>query len=236
MAIESEINAQNESHKDIKQRAIMNFDFVNNKKKVIEDKLYSVKPLIKKAKESVLGIKKSHIDELRALRSPPKIVQKVIHCGLYFIYGIKTTNKDKWQDIRKNVTFKFVQSILDYDTLQLLNEDGYAKMKYIYDHFFIDPEFTFERANIASKVAGPLISFIDSQIKYAQVLGEVKPLIDEIDKLKDEVLESEAKMKEVIRIDNELNRKIKKCRGEMLRMIGYIKVGHKYMMHYNVNS
>ena len=101
MEIETEIDKQDKEHSHIKTRALNNFNTVNNKKVQIESKLYSVKPLLTKAKESVLGIKKSHIDELRALRTPPNVVQKVIKCGLFFIYGIKSTNKDKWQNIRK---------------------------------------------------------------------------------------------------------------------------------------
>ena len=112
--------------------------------------------------------------------------------------------------------------------MELVEHKGKEKVKTIQYKWFSDPEFTYDRAIKASKVAGPLVTWIQSQIKYADVLVKVKPLIDEIKELERKLRFSESEVRRAELLDIELSKKIKICRGEMLEMVGYRKIGNRY--------
>lgn len=149
----------------------------------------------------------------------------VIECTIFLV---RNEMKKDWLDTKKLVTFKFVKQVLAFDTWGLLENQGKKQLKIMQKKWLDNTEFTFERANYQSKVAGPLVNWIHSQVKYAAVLTKVKPLIDEIKELESKLKHSQNQIKKAEALDIDLQAKIKICRGEMLEMVGYRKIGNRY--------
>ena len=56
-------------------------------------------------------------------------------------------------------------------------------------------EFTFERANRASKACGPLVQWVEAQVNYSEILDRVGPLREEVGQLEEEALQTKAEAK-----------------------------------------
>ena len=200
----------------------------NEKKLYVEDQLRKVQPLVERAKEALKQISRAEVDELRALRAPPTIAHTVLNCVIFVIYGKKPKKNESWQDVRKLVTYKTIKDIINFDTLNMVETDGNKKIQYVIKKFISDDQFTVERANLASKILGPCISWVEAQLKYAGVLNEIKPMLDEIKQLQKKIQKSNEEIERTTKLSQEISDEIKKCRGEMLEMIGYVRVGDRY--------
>merc|ERR1712154_684929 len=80
-------------------------------------------------------------------------------------------------------------------------------------------DFNEERANKASKVAGPLVKWVKSQLKYSELLDIVRPMLKELKFCCDVV--------------NKLEVKISKARQEINEMVeNMIKMQDKYDLYH----
>lgn len=129
----------------------------------IELELAEIKPALEAAQKAVSNINKKQLNEIKALRKPPKVVEMTLNCVLTLM-GIKT--KD-YKDVQKAVGRKdFIPQILKFNTMKIQERTR----KKIQKKYLAEEDFTFERANKASKVAGPLVQWVYAQIKVAHLL------------------------------------------------------------------
>merc|ERR1719320_2235019 len=86
-----------------------------------------------------------------------------------------------WKEVQKMLGDKnFIPMILKFDT----NKVSEKVRKKINRRYISNEEFTFERANKASKVAGPLVMWVKAQVKFAHLLDSVEPMTREIRELR----------------------------------------------------
>eukprot|EP01083_Nonionella_stella_P196808 723923_1 len=83
-------------------------------------------------------------------------------------------------------------------------------------------DFNEERANKASKVAGPLVKWSQSQCFYAKMLEVVRPMMKKVDKLKKDLGRKQTQL--VMNVDKvrKLESKIGTARTEINEMVNHM--------------
>lgn len=186
-----------------------------------EAELAKAKPLLEEAKKLVSTISKRQLDEIRVLKKPPAVVELVMS-AVAVILGNKIKS---WKDIQKILAnSKFVPSIMNFDTMQLKKKTREEVVKYVKHE-----DFNEERANKASKVAGPLVKWVKSQVKYSELLDIVRPMQKEIKVLKKRLDKKQKQLKMCYDVINELELKISSARTEISDMVNnMIELQDKY--------
>merc|ERR1712176_1417405 len=125
-------------------------------------------------------------------------------------------NKIKgWRDIQRVIANpKFVSLVLEFDTMNLTKTLRERSEKYTKEK-----DFNEERANVASKVAGPLVKWIESQLEYSRLLDIVRPLMKHIKKLKKELAKKQKELSVTAEIVNGLESEIKNARKDINDMV-----------------
>eukprot|EP00486_Rosalina_sp_Unknown_P003106 CAMPEP_0201574314 /NCGR_PEP_ID=MMETSP0190_2-20130828/18745_1 /ASSEMBLY_ACC=CAM_ASM_000263 /TAXON_ID=37353 /ORGANISM="Rosalina sp." /LENGTH=606 /DNA_ID=CAMNT_0048002403 /DNA_START=108 /DNA_END=1928 /DNA_ORIENTATION=+ len=186
-----------------------------------EAELAKAKPLLEEAKKLVSTISKKQLDEIRVLKKPPAVVELVMS-AVAVILGNKIKS---WRDIQKVLSnSKFVPSIMNFDTMTLKKKTREEVVKYVKHE-----DFNEERANKASKVAGPLVKWVISQVKYSELLDIVRPMQKEIKVLKKKLDKKQKQLKMCYDVINELELKISGARTEISDMVNnMIEMQDKY--------
>merc|ERR1712130_629092 len=110
---------------------------INERTKAVEAELAEAKPALEAAQKAVSNINKKQLNEIKALKKPPKMVEMTLNCVLTLM-GIKT--KD-WKDVQKILGGKdFIPQILKFDT----NKVAEKTRKKIQKKYLSDEEFTYE--------------------------------------------------------------------------------------------
>merc|ERR1712154_597479 len=198
---------------------------IDGRTKVVEKELAAAKPLLEAAKKLVSNMDKNQLNEVRALKKPPAVVELVMSA-----VAVMLGNKIKtWRDIQKILANpKFVPSILEFDAMNLRKKKREQCLKYIKHK-----DFNEERANKASKVAGPLVKWVKSQLKYSELLDIVRPMLKEIKLLKKKTEKKEKQLKLCCDVVNKLEVKISKARQEINEMVeNMIKMQDKYDLYH----
>lgn len=79
----------------------------------------------------------------------------------------------QWADVRRNVADRnFIKNVIDFNTDNL---DKSVKNNII-QHYLKNTEWDVEKIYKASQAAGPLALWVESQIRYADILLKVDPL------------------------------------------------------------
>jgi dynein heavy chain 1 len=143
------------------------------RKETVERELSEAEPALISAKQSVQNIRKSQLDEVRALARPPKAVQLTMEMVCVMI---GETNID-WAEIRKVIRRDdFIATVVNFDPLSLTPK----QIKNVQDSYLSNSEVDYAAVDRASKACGPLYQWASSQIKYATILKKIKPLRDEM--------------------------------------------------------
>lgn len=86
-----------------------------------------------------------------------------------------------WADTKKEIAKKdFIKSVLDFSTDNLAPA---VKNKLI-TNYLKSEQWSVEKIYNSSQAAGPLALWVESQIRYADILLKVDPLKKEVDELK----------------------------------------------------
>ena len=142
------------------------------RKESAQEKLADAEPAVAKAQESVQGIKKAHLDEVKAFGRPPPKVQMTMEA----LCGLLGKGKVEWKDIRRLIIQPdFIPSILNFDSNKIT--PGVRKMLKPYME---NPDWTYESVNRASKACGPLVMWCRAQLYYAEILHNIEPLRNEV--------------------------------------------------------
>lgn len=164
---------------------------INVRKEEAQRDLDEAEPALKSAMQSVRGIKKRDLDEVRNLARPPNNVKLTLEC-VALMLGEKNI---EWADVRKLLSKgDFIPSILNFDADKLsAKQIKMVKDKYIDGN----PDLTVESVTRSSKACGPLFKWAESQIKYSSVYNRVQPLREEVEKLESEAAVVKDKKKSI---------------------------------------
>jgi len=194
---------------------------INIRTRQCESELAEAKPLLEAAQKLVSTISKTQLNEIRVLKKPPAVVELVMSA-----VTVMLGNKIKsWKDIQKILSKPtFVASIIEFKTISLKKKTREECKKYVKHQ-----DFNEERANKASKVAGPLVKWVKSQVKYSELLDIVRPMQKEIKVLKKRLNKKQKQAKVCIELVNELEIKISKAHTDINQMVeNMIKLQDEY--------
>lgn len=151
---------------------------ISAKKAVAERDLAKAEPAVEEAKKSVSSIQKAHLDELRALRKPPAMIQRVLEAVCMMLgHG-----KLDWERVRKVLTDQgFIPQIVGFDSKAI----PAAVRAELSAQYLSDETFNFENANKASKACGPLVKWLVAQVEFSEILNRVAPLREEVARLEE---------------------------------------------------
>eukprot|EP01113_Clastostelium_recurvatum_P011812 TRINITY_DN1605_c0_g1_i1.p1 TRINITY_DN1605_c0_g1~~TRINITY_DN1605_c0_g1_i1.p1 ORF type:complete len:4689 (+),score=1530.43 TRINITY_DN1605_c0_g1_i1:285-14351(+) len=170
-----------EQKKKEAQELQVKLDIQNKEIEVQKERAYAdlgkAEPAVQDAQEAVNGIKRKHLEEVKALPKPPDAVRLACEAVCMMLTG----KKFEWGDIRKKIMEPtFISSIVNFDTKKEMN----AKLRGMIEKNYLEnPTFTFEKVNNASKACGPLVKWVLAQQTYSDILDRIKPLRDLIEKL-----------------------------------------------------
>mmetsp|Transcript_28347 Transcript_28347/g.57801 ORF Transcript_28347/g.57801 Transcript_28347/m.57801 type:complete len:2891 (+) Transcript_28347:3-8675(+) len=153
---------------------------IAERKESAQRDLDEAEPALISAKNSVKGIKKRDLDEIRNLGRPPNNVKLTLEC-VAIMLGEKSV---EWGDVRKLLAkSEFIPSILSFDVDKLTSR----QIKIVRDKYLDgNEELTVESVMRSSKACGPLYQWAESQIKYSSIYNSIQPLREEVEQLEKE--------------------------------------------------
>merc|ERR1711971_399989 len=177
--------------------------------------------MMEAARKLVSSIEKRQLDEIRVLKKPPAVVELV--CSAVVI----TLGNDiqNWRDIQKAMAKStFIKEMLQFDTMRLKKKTREEVAKYLKRE-----DFNEDRANKASKVAGPLVRWVKSQVRYSELLDIVRPMQKEIRVLKKRLEKKQKQLTGVVKLVGGLEQKIEQARRDIKEMVqNMIKLQDEY--------
>ena len=217
------VNDQNAAEKRKVEAERMNLEVtrqqeeITERGKAAEDELGEAEPALIAAQESVKGIKKSQLDEIRGMARPPDNVRMCLE-AVAIMLGER---KLDWSEIRKMLNNKeFIPNVLKFD----LDRLGERQIMVVKDNYLGDSNLTVESVTRSSKACGPLYSWVRSQIMYSEIYNNVLPLREEVDRLRrvaSEVMEKKEEVEEEVR---ELERSIAQYKSDYAGLIRSVEV------------
>ena len=150
---------------------------INERKAEAQRDLDGAEPALIAAQQSVQGIKKRDLDEIKALARPPDNVRLTLEC-VAIMLGEKKT---EWALVRKILAKSdFIPNILNFNADQLTDKQTkIVREKYLDGN----PDLTLEKVKKSSKACGPLYAWAESMVKYSTVYNRIQPLRDEVAQL-----------------------------------------------------
>lgn len=177
------------------------------RREAVEQELSEAEPTLQAAKQSVSGIKKTQLDEVRALNRPPPAIQKTMEMVCIMI-GEKNTD---WTEIRKIIRRDdFISTVVNFDPMKLNSK----QVKTVKDDYLNKSDIDYASVDRASKACGPLYKWAESQIKYATILRNIQPLREELAGLQAKSDELSVQQKDAIEQVGQLEAAIKQYKME----------------------
>jgi len=151
---------------------------IQSQREIVVAELGEAEPALLEARDAVSSVKKSQLDEVRALSHPPGPVKLTME-AVCVVLGEKAP-EITWDMVRKRIRADgFMQDVVNFNT-EKLTDKARARLK---KNYLSDESFTYERVNKASKACGPLCKWLVAQVHYAEILDKVKPLRDQVENL-----------------------------------------------------
>lgn len=153
---------------------------IAERKQKAQVELDEAEPALISARDSVKGIKKKDLDEIRNLGRPPANVVLTLECVAIMLGETSV----EWADVRKLLAkSEFIPSILSFDVDKLTSR----QIKIVNDKYLDgNPDLSIEKVMRSSKACGPLYQWAESQIKYSSIYNSIQPLREEVEQLEKE--------------------------------------------------
>ncbi|GME75945.1 unnamed protein product [Ambrosiozyma monospora] len=154
---------------------------MNERHRIVLEELAEVEPLIEEAQRGVKDIKKQHLTELRSMLNPPEAVKLTLESvSILLGYDVGT-----WRDVISVIRRDdFISNIVAFDSERHLTKElsDYMEVNYMSRR-----NYNFEAVNRASKACGPLLLWVQAQLRYAKIVKKVEPLRREVAKVEIEL-------------------------------------------------
>ncbi|CAK85038.1 unnamed protein product (macronuclear) [Paramecium tetraurelia] len=193
-------------------------DEVNEMRNSCQAELDQALPILEQAQKAVQSIDKAAINEMKALKTPPNLVQ-IVMCAVNLLFD----EKEDWPTAQKVLgRMTFIQEMLEFDVTKV-QERRLQKLKQTY---LSNPDFTKEKIMNVSQAATTLLVWVVATEKFAQVkkvVGPKEKALKEAEaslkKVEQELAVKMGQLKEVQDMVNELKRNLQTSinKSEMLR-------------------
>lgn len=152
----------------------------------ISRQLEQVSPLLEQSKQEVGSINRKSLDELRSMGNPPSIIKHTVETVVILLTNSKLPGLS-WDHCRKVLKgADFIAKILGFDPKHT-DSTTFAIVK----NRLSEQDWDIGRISKASKAAGPLAKWVASIVTYTEIAIKVRPLLDEVERLKSSNEENE---------------------------------------------
>jgi len=242
LQFENDVNAQHKRALDLQLEVDKEIQIIQEKQAIVDAELAKVQPAIDEARKAVGSTTKADWNELRTYKNPKDVLKAVMTVAVALVKndpkilsGVREKDKktaqskmeDNWTEVKREVNYDLVKQLmnfLDNNQAETLDADVVSMIKEYLQ------SATYEQAVNASKVAGPVFLWIKSVIFYSELVVKIKPLKIQIAELQQRLNDRKEEMTALKVQEQDLAKKIRTCRGEMLEMVGYKKIGSLYFM------
>lgn len=185
---------------------------IQERKKTVLSELSEVQPLVEEAQRGVSNIKKQHLTEMRSMNHPPEAVQLTLE-SVCVLLGYEVSN---WRDVQSVIRRDdFISSIVDF-TGENLPSDVYD---YMVSHYLSNPNYNYESVNRASKACGPLLLWVEAQLRYVAIIEKVEPLRSEMLQVEQKSVDTKNKLVAIDGMVKDLRQSIEESKASYSQLI-----------------
>ena len=175
---------------------------ISERKKLIDEELKEIEPLIAEAKKAVGNIKSETLTEIRSLRVPPDVIRDILEATL-LLMGIEDTS---WNSMKSFLAKRGVkEEIRSFDARRINPKSRLAVEKMLETR---GASFTHDVARRASAAALPISQWVMANVKYSYVLEKIKPLEQEQNKLQNNLKMAEEQLQDLTKGLDEVDAKV----------------------------
>jgi dynein heavy chain 1 len=187
--------------------------YIEDRRKLVMEDLALAEPAVLEARRGVQNIKKQHLTELRSMSTPPAMVQLVLESVCVLLgYQVQT-----WRDVQSVIRKDdFIASIVTFDCESQVTSDV---REFMTQKYLSRTDYSFPSAERASKACGPLLQWVEAQIKYAIVLDKIGPLRAEVQALEADSNKTQARLMAADDMIRELQDRIEHYKDEYSLLI-----------------
>lgn len=210
---QNESERKEEASLEIKKVLELQNTRIKERRSVVVDRLSEVEPLIVEAQQGVKSIKKQHLTEMRSMNHPPEPIRLALESVCVFLgFNVKT-----WRDVQ-NVIRKddFIARIIKYDGQRQFSR---RIAEYMQKTYMSNPMYNFDTVNRASKACGPLLLWVQAQLRYSEILEKIEPLKEEMRKVHDSTVENKDKLIAINGMVHDLRKSIDRSKKEYTQLI-----------------
>jgi dynein heavy chain 1 len=190
---------------------------IRERSEVVNHDLAMAEPALIEAQNAVKGIGRKQLDELRIMAQPPSLVKLTLEAVVCLVTN--SVKPVEWNDIKQSMRKEnFIPDIINFNTSSL----SQSIVKRITKNFLNHKDWDLERIDRASKAAGPLAKWVNSQVSYADILDRVDPLRQEVLTLESQEMELKVQYNELETTIDELKRNIDTYKSDYENLIAEV--------------
>lgn len=215
---QSEAERRQEASLDIQAALEKQEEIIEEQRSRVMEDLALAEPAVLEARKGVKNIKKQHLTELRSMSSPPATVQLTLE-SVCVLLGYKVASwRDVQQIIRKD---DFITNIVNFQCEVQVTPQvrDFMTAKY-----FSRPEYNFQAAFRASQACGPLLQWVEAQVKYSYVLEKIIPLKEHVQILENESIQTKARLEALDDMVTELEQSITSYKSQYSDIIREVEI------------
>ena len=198
---------------DIQAALVEQERFIAQRQEIVKADLADAEPAVLEAQAAVSNIKKTHLQEVRAMANPPEAVKLAME-SVCTVLGHKI---DSWRTVQGIIRRDdFIQRIVNFDTPSQMTRPVRELMN---KEYLSRPNFNFEVVNRASRACGPLVKWLIAQVKFSDILDRVEPLRNEVASLESQAANTKQQAKTIVNMIAELEASIDKYKSEYALLI-----------------
>ena len=195
-------NTQKSEMQGLKANTLKEEKSISERKKVIDEELKEIEPLIAEAKKAVGNIKSETLTEIRSLRVPPDVIRDILEATL-LLMGTEDTS---WNSMKSFLAKRGVkEEIRSFDARRITPKSRQAVEKMLETR---GASFTHAVAMRASAAALPISQWVMANVKYSYVLEKIKPLEQEQNKLQNNLKMAEEQLEDLTKGLDEVDAKV----------------------------
>ena len=195
-------NTQKSEMQDLKSNTQKEEKSIAERKKLIDEELKEIEPLIEEAKKAVGNIKSETLTEVRSLRIPPEVIRDILEATL-LLMGIEDTS---WNSMKQFLAKRGVrEEIRSFDARRINPKSRQAVEKLLKTR---GSSFTNENAKRASTAALPIAQWVLANVKFSYVLEKIKPLEQEQNELQGNLKMAEEQLQGLTKGLDEVDAKV----------------------------
>eukprot|EP00439_Symbiodinium_sp_Y106_P030402 s829_g3.t1 len=189
---------------------------IDERRGEIQKKIEEVEPALEAAKSAVGAVNKQALDELRSMNKPPEHVKMAMEAVILMVRPDIPPATINWEAVRKVMRdANFIPSILEYDAEQLKDATRETlKKKYIQNK-----GWDVSRIKQASRCAGPVAQWVESQLQFADLLNMMEPMRNELQQMQQQADKNKIELQACEKEVAEMEKKIQQYKEQYAQLI-----------------